>query len=403
MQIEVRQSGVASGSPDYDWKRNASEFAQGSPGSFDSKDLERFYELQVEQVAKQAAIAWVQVVYYNPSSQTHQEVVSQPQMDLLSRSAIAYLKSAEWLSDFPPVLTLVELALNQINTPVYFCPMGYRNCQPEYLIVVAQERLSPALQESLVQAAARLSQYLALYSSYCYQHAEIQLLEQVVHRVGHQLRNPLGLIALSAENLRLGLPVGALWEQATIISETVQALLSNLSDLIYCGKGSHLRVTLQDLRQLVIESLQGLQPWLQQKQIQVVYPDTPVLLMIDRLQLKQVFDNLLSNAINFSPDASSIHIHWSVFQSEVLIQIMDQGPGLSDDDLEKVFNPFYSCRPGGTGLGLTIAKKIVLDHQGSIWAQNLLEGGARFSIILPRSKGSGGSHDWHSTAPCIAC
>ena len=390
MQIEVRQPGGPSGAPGHDWRRNT-QGAVHAPGSFDSGALERFYELQIEQIAKQAAIAWVQVIYYDPLLRTHQEVASQPQMDSLSLSAIAYLKSAEWLSDFPLVLTLVELTLDQIKSPVYFCPIGYRNCKPEYLIVVAKKNLSTALQESLVEAATRLSQYLELYSSYCYQQAEIQLLEQVVYRVGHQLRNPLGLIALSAENLRLGLPAGSLEEQATVISETTQLLLSNLSDLIYCGKGSHLRTTLQDLRQLVIESLQGLQPWIQQKQIRVVYPETSVMLMIDRLQMKQVFDNLFSNALHFSPDASTLHIHWSGFQGEVLIQIMDQGSGLTNEDLEKVFHPFYSCRPGGTGLGLAIAKKIILDHQGNIWAQNLSEGGARFSIILPRSTGAGGT------------
>jgi signal transduction histidine kinase len=58
---------------------------------------------------------------------------------------------------------------------------------------------------------------------------------------------------------------------------------------------------------------------------------------------------------------------------------------MSQQDLENLFTPFYSKRPGGTGLGLAIAKKIILDHQGSLWAQNLPVGGAQFSMSLPRS------------------
>ena len=101
--------------------------------------------------------------------------------------------------------------------------------------------------------------------------------------------------------------------------------------------------------------------------------------------MQQVFDNLLSNAVHFSPQSGTIACSWQIFQGEVLISISDEGAGLSPEDLYKIFNPFYSRREGGTGLGLTISKKIVLGHHGSLWAQNVKSGGARFSMILPLS------------------
>ena len=73
-----------------------------------------------------------------------------------------------------------------------------------------------------------------------------------------------------------------------------------------------------------------------------------------------------------------------VFRDEVLVKVSDQGPGLSEEDLKQAFTPFYTRRPGGTGLGLAIAKKIILDHKGSLWVQNLSSGGAQFSFSLPR-------------------
>ena len=109
------------------------------------------------------------------------------------------------------------------------------------------------------------------------------------------------------------------------------------------------------------------------------------MLLLDKLQIQQVFDNLISNAIHFSPNFGKITIERQTFQEEVLIKISDQGPGIPFEDIQKVFNPFYSHRVGGTGLGLTIAKKIILDHRGNICAQNLPDGGAAFSIILPRN------------------
>jgi signal transduction histidine kinase len=93
---------------------------------------------------------------------------------------------------------------------------------------------------------------------------------------------------------------------------------------------------------------------------------------------------LLSNAVYFSPISGTISCHWQIFEQEILINISDEGSGLSPDDLQKIFSPFYSRRSGGTGLGLTIAKKIVLEHQGKLWAQNSRAGGARFSLILPQ-------------------
>lgn len=182
----------------------------------------------------------------------------------------------------------------------------------------------------------------------------------------------------------MGLPQGSCQEQAIIIRETVQHLDDNLNQFIYCGQSPKLKAAPQDLRSLVAESIQGLQPWIEQKQLQINYPNTSTRLTIDRLQMKQVFDNLLSNAIHFSPHSETITWSWQIFQSEVLIRISDRGPGLSLEDIQRIFTPFYSRRSGGTGLGLTIAKKIVLDHQGSLWAQTLLDGGAQFSLSLPR-------------------
>lgn len=372
---------------------------KGAGKETDSQALESFCQLQAEQLSAQAPIVWARIVYYDPLLKSHREVVSQAQgVSPLSADTIDYLKSDRWLSDFPLVLTLTELTLNlsasnsvsaetSSQNPLkgYICPIGYKDCKPEYLFVLSGEPLSAALQENLIRCALLLTKYSELHHSFHHQNTETQLLEHIVHRVGHQLRNPLSLIALYAENLYLGASSSGLQEQAIVIRETVQDLLTNLTDLIYCGKSSQLRVTIQDLHTLVSESVQSLLPWIEQKQLNIVYPSTTVMLKVDRLQMKQVFDNLLSNAVHFSPQSSTIEIDWRSFQGEVLIQVTDQGRGLSQDDLQKVFTPFYSRRSGGTGLGLTIAKKIILDHQGSLWAQNMPEGGARFSFILPRS------------------
>jgi signal transduction histidine kinase len=352
-----------------------------------SKKLHHFFQLQIKQLTAHPAIQWAQIVYLDPLANPHRQVV-QAAKHFLSQELVTYLQTEAWLIDFPPVLTLAPIASENLDSGFYFCPYGYQHQQCQYLLLRIEGTLSPGLQQLIQQTAVLLSNQLDLYSEVWQQSNQIQLLEQIVQRVGHQLRHPLSLIHLYAENLCHGLPQGQWQEQATIICEVAQDLDQNLSELLHCSCSEALRVTSQDLRSLVSESIQRFHAGIVQKRLSIQYPDASMMLNLDRAQMKQVFDNLLSNAIHFSPDGGTITWNWQIFHSEVLITIADSGPGLSSEDLQCLFNPFYSRRPGGVGLGLAIARKSVLDHQGNLWARNLSNQGAEFLMILPRANPS---------------
>lgn len=352
-----------------------------------SSELQSFCQLQSQQLTSQYPILCARIVYHDFLLKEHQEVINYGQKQTpFAHKFLAYLNSEKWLTDFPAVFNLQEFPLTDFSSFSYICPIGYKNQKPEYIHIITPEPLSPSLEMYVQQSAKMLSKYIDMYFDCGRQKAEIQLLEDVLHRIGHQLRNSLGLIGLYAHNLCSGLQDSPLQEQAKIIDESIQDLDTNLNELIDCGQGKKLRITPQDLRSLVVESINNLQPLINQKQLKIFIPDTSTTLKLDRLQMKQVFDNILSNAVHFSPTSGTITCSWQIFQEEVIIKISDQGPGLSKEDIQKIFTPFYSRRRGGTGLGLTIAKKIILDHQGSIWAQVLSKRGAQFSIILPRPK-----------------
>ncbi|MCT7983123.1 HAMP domain-containing histidine kinase [Laspinema sp. A4] len=254
-----------------------------------------------------------------------------------------------------------------------------------YLLLWTAESLSPLQVEFVEQQMQMLHHYLQGAAASHHQSSELQLLRQSLHKAEHQLRNSLALINLYAETLFRGLPTGPFQEQAAVIRESVSELSANLTQLLNCAKPAQkLPEQHHDLRQIVEETLKLMQPRLQEKEIKVEASETSVMLPLDRWQIKQVFENLLHNAIAFSPLGSRIICEWRVFYNEVLVSLSDRGPGLSREDLQEAFTPFYTRRPGGTGLGLPIAKKIILDHQGSIWAQNHPEGGALFSFTLPR-------------------
>lgn len=351
---------------------------------------ETFIELQAEQLTFHYPICFVRIVYYNSSLKKLKEVISyvdnQPRF---SQREIAYLRSEAWLTDFPHVWNVHEFQLAQFRESFsYICPIGYRNQKPEYIQIITHTSLSEKSRHYVKNAAQMLSKYIDICSDNLQQKSKTEILEQVLHKVAHQLRNNIALVKLYAHNLFLGLQDNSWREQAAIICESVNDLDTNLTNIISCGQESNLKIIPQDLRSLVDESIKYFQPLINQKQLEVNIPDTSATLPLDKSQMKQVFDNLLSNAIHFSPNCGVITFSWQVFHEELLIKISDQGSGISQEDMQKIFTPFYSRRPSGTGLGLTIAQKIVLDHCGNLWAHNLPGGGAQFCLILPTKKKS---------------
>ncbi len=109
-------------------------------------------------------------------------------------------------------------------------------------------------------------------------------------------------------------------------------------------------------------------------------------------RLEQVFENLLSNALSHSPRGATVRVRLRVQETPTLglsCSVEDEGPGIPEEDLPRVFDPFFSRRKGGTGLGLAIVHRIVEEHGGTIRADNRASGGAVFTVHLPPAAGSG--------------
>ncbi|MGP1385124.1 MAG: sensor histidine kinase [Thainema sp.] len=255
---------------------------------------------------------------------------------------------------------------------------------PDYLLIWQPAPLSVIAQQQLEQHILTIQQHLELEQTCQRQSTEIQLLEQVFQRIGHQLRHPLALLRLYTDNLCRLATTETTQAQAGQMKGFLQELGERLTHLIRYAQGGQLQLLACDLAAIWATSVQELQPLITEKQLRVDCSTTPIRLPIDAHQFRHVLDNVLHNAICFSPVGGQITCRWQLFQREALITVTDQGPGLSATDLEQMFRPFYTKREDGTGLGLAIAQKIVLDHQGSLWAENLPTGGTQISITLPR-------------------
>ncbi|MDE1691591.1 cell wall metabolism sensor histidine kinase VicK [Streptococcus suis] len=122
------------------------------------------------------------------------------------------------------------------------------------------------------------------------------------------------------------------------------------------------------------------------------YQISPIWVEIDTDKMTQVLDNILNNAIKYSPDGGTITFSMKTTDSQLIVSVSDEGLGIPKADLPRIFDRFYrvdkarSRAQGGTGLGLAIAKEIVKQHKGFIWAKSEYGHGSTFTIVLPYSK-----------------
>ena len=210
------------------------------------------------------------------------------------------------------------------------------------------------------------------------------MLEETIQICEHQLRHSLSSINLFAENLYLGLSQHPLQEQAELIKSNSVSIQTYLDKILSQINQYKPQFQSEDIRAIIVESWRQISPICQEKKLQLRLSTEGVLVFVDPWQIKQVIDNILINAISFSPVGATITCQWHLLPREILVEIIDQGQGFSPEALEKAFLPCFSQRQGGKGLGLAIANKIIQEHQGKIWIENLPSQGAKVCFTLPR-------------------
>lgn len=232
-----------------------------------------------------------------------------------------------------------------------------------------------------------------------------QLSEQKSLFVGmaaHDLRNPLSSIALISYSLLHDIDtkptpkekIKLTLENIHHASERMLALINDLLDVTKIETGHlDLHVGTCSYRDLVNRNVDYNRIVAERVGIKLVVRAEEELpdLEIDAIKIDQVLNNLVGNAIKFSPSGAVVTVTVSVAHGEVVTSVVDQGPGVVSDDLTRIFVAFYRAAPvtdgtakqTSTGLGLAIAKRIVEAHGGRIWAENLPHAGSMFTFTLP--------------------
>ncbi|HPR30630.1 MAG TPA: HAMP domain-containing sensor histidine kinase [Prolixibacteraceae bacterium] len=214
----------------------------------------------------------------------------------------------------------------------------------------------------------------------------------------HDLRSPMS-VCYSFSDLILEswteMPPGEILHYLELIrnqSQDAIALLSELLDVSAIEAGKiELKKEKILLNELVREASETHLIFAQKKQIHLTHSGTEkdVLLSLDRIRIRQVLDNLIGNALKYSPPETRVVVSLSSKDTDVVVSVKDEGPGIPAEALERIFQPFQTTqnKPTGneksTGLGLSIVQKIITEHGGSVSAESAPGKGSNFSFRLP--------------------
>ena len=216
---------------------------------------------------------------------------------------------------------------------------------------------------------------------------------EVARRLAHEIKNPLTPIQLSAERLQHKLAAKLTDKDALMLTratetiiQQVEAMKEMVDDFSEYAKSSKKQTVAIHLAQLIQEIVTL---YAARRSIQFItdYENTPLIIQADPISMRQVLHNLIKNAIEAIDTVGTITIRLQRVTKNmgdfIEIALYDNGSGIKEEQLERIFEPYVTTKAKGTGLGLAIVKKIIEEHGGSIWVDTKYHAGAGFIMHLP--------------------
>lgn len=217
--------------------------------------------------------------------------------------------------------------------------------------------------------------------------------------ISHELQTPIAIIKGYASTLARTdgrLNQRALQARLSAIEEEADRLNKLVMNLLYASRiqahGLQMDITALDMGPLIDKVVRRLKARCPDVEVSVDVPEGLPAVMADRDRIEEVLQNLLDNAVKYSPQKRAITIHCSAMGEEVVTSVSDTGMGISLREQEQIFDRFHRVgdplaqATPGAGLGLYICRAIVEAHGGHIWVESTLRQGSTFSFSLPREE-----------------
>ncbi|MEJ2542251.1 MAG: ATP-binding protein [Gemmatimonadota bacterium] len=202
--------------------------------------------------------------------------------------------------------------------------------------------------------------------------------------LAHEIRTPLSVLKASAEMLeRFGTASEREQELITFVQEEVARLARLVDDLLLFARPRPPELAAVELEEVLRRTVRSLEGEAAEKQISLDTDPVPVRVRADAEQLYQVGLNLLGNAISISDPGTRVRLSTRCEEGMGWLTVEDTGPGIAPEVLERIWDPLFTTRSSGTGLGLAVVKRIVQEHGGLIRVESKVGEGARFTVGIP--------------------
>lgn len=214
--------------------------------------------------------------------------------------------------------------------------------------------------------------------------------------VAHDLNNPIGVLGMLTEPKEVDRALGSeerVRRRFALIhrqAERVRRLVQDLMDAVTAEAGElQLELREQDLRDVAANAVELYRGISELHQLHLSSPDAPVIARCDPGRIEQALQNVIANAIKYSPEGGDVSVRVSIEDGQAVLSVSDEGIGLSEDQRARIFEPFQRFGPpgiSGAGLGLSLVRRIVQAHDGNVEVDSTEGVGSTFRIRLPLAK-----------------
>lgn len=209
--------------------------------------------------------------------------------------------------------------------------------------------------------------------------------------MAHEIKNPLGSIGIHIQLMQKALnrddvPDSEFFNKnLNILSEEVERLNGIVVDFLFAVRPMDVNLKERSLLSVIDETMQLVRPELEEDgiEIEMLLEENVPLLQLDEKLVKQALLNIIKNAMNAMSGGGHLAIHVFAESDNVILIIKDDGEGISEENLNKIFEPYFTTKDFGSGLGLTLVYKIIKEHNGEIQLKSKLGIGTSFIIKLP--------------------
>ena len=209
---------------------------------------------------------------------------------------------------------------------------------------------------------------------------------RIAASIAHEIRNPLSNVSMSVQQLRDAFAEDSPWaKHVDIIIRNTERINFLITELLNCARPPKLNIQPHDINGILESTLDSIKNKVASQKIDVrkrYCPGFPVI-HVDKEQINRVFSNVMINALESMPDGGRMTITTAIEEEFFVVKVGDTGGGIPEEDIIRIFDPFYSTKPSGVGLGLSMTYGIVVSHGGTIGVESEPKRGALFTISLP--------------------